>query len=317
MSKLDNELINMKNIAISGHINPDGDCVGACLGLYNYILKNFEGVNVDVYLEPIPAIFDFLKGSSDIKNQYNENNTYDLYIALDCSDIKRLGIFGDYYKKAKHTLCIDHHITNDESFADVCYIQPHRSSACELLYTLMDSEKINKDIAECIYTGMVTDSGVFQYGSTTSETMNIAGKMMDMGIDFPTIVNRVFFQKTFTQNKMLARAINNAKVAADGKILYSIVTKKEMDECNAKPKDLEGCVSHLRSTKGVVASVLMYQNPEGTFKVSLRSEKETDVASIAAKFGGGGHKNAAGCTILENPEEKMKEIVSMIEKELN
>ena len=149
-----------------------------------------------LYLEPIPNIFKFLNFSSEIRSDYEESVVFDLFIAMDCGDEKRLGNAARYFQEAKHTACIDHHVSN-QSFAEENYIFPDASSTCELICELLDTEKITKEIAECLYTGMVTDTGVFQYSCTSSSTMNMAGMLMDKGIDFTKIVDEAFNQKTY------------------------------------------------------------------------------------------------------------------------
>ena len=183
MSKLDTVLAGKTSVGIAGHVRPDGDCVGSTLAVYNYIRFYYPKVDVRLYLEPIPNIFKFLAHSSDIRNEYTDEITFDLFIAEDCGDTGRLGNAAKYFEHAAHTFCIDHHVSN-QAFADDNYIFPDASSTCELVFELMDEEKITKEIAECLYTGMVHDTGVFQYSCTSAKTMNIAGRLMDKGIDY-------------------------------------------------------------------------------------------------------------------------------------
>ena len=157
MKKLDEILAGKKSVGLAGHVRPDGDCVGSTLGVYNYIRKYYPDVDVRLYLEPIPNIFKFLNFSSEIRSDYEESVVFDLFIAMDCGDEKRLGNAARYFQEAKHTACIDHHVSN-QSFAEENYIFPDASSTCELICELLDTEKITKEIAECLYTGMVTDT---------------------------------------------------------------------------------------------------------------------------------------------------------------
>ena len=182
-----NELIAASNtIAISGHIRPDGDCVGSCMAVYNYIKTYYPSADVHVYLDPIPNIFKFLKNADKIEDIHtvSEDTVFDLYIALDCSDGNRLGDAFAFFEKAKHTICIDHHLTNG-GFSEFSYIIPDDSSTCELVYNQFGKDKITKDIAECLYLGIVHDTGVFQYSCTTEATMAAAGYLMTKGIDYP------------------------------------------------------------------------------------------------------------------------------------
>lgn len=181
-------LEGVQTVAIAGHVRPDGDCVGSCLATYNYIKDNYPKIEVALYLQPIPNIFKFLSRADEIMHSCEEDKTYDLFIAQDCGDLKRLGDAAKYFETAKKTICVDHHVSND-NFADENYIFPYASSASELVFGLIGEKSITKKIAECIYVGMVHDTGVFQYSCTSAKTMEIAGKLMEMGIDFSKIVD--------------------------------------------------------------------------------------------------------------------------------
>ena len=172
MTNFDDFLAEVHTVAIGGHIRPDGDCVGSCLATYNYIKTWYPDIYVTVYLEPIPNIFKFMARSNEIVSDFSGDTVYDLFIAQDCGDTGRLGGAAHFFEQAKHTVCVDHHISN-QSFAQDNYIFPQASSASELVYELLPKERITKEIAECIYTGMVHDTGVFQYSCTSRKTMEI------------------------------------------------------------------------------------------------------------------------------------------------
>lgn len=315
MLSLEKVLEGVKTVAIAGHVRPDGDCVGSCLATYNYIKTYYPEIAVDLYLEPIPNLFKFLTSSAEIKNTCDTDMAYDLFIAQDCGDIDRLGQAGKYFQTAKKTVCIDHHKSN-QSFADENYIFPQASSTSELVYELMDESKITKEIAECIYVGIIHDTGVFQYSSTSSKTMTIAGKLMDLGIDYPTIVNDTFFVKTFEQNRIFGHALLKAERFLDNRCIYVCLTREEMEQYDVLPKHLEGIVSQLRSTKDIEVAIFLYQNDEDGYKVSMRSGKVVDVAEIAVKYGGGGHAKAAGVTMYGEEAEIRELLLKEVELQL-
>ena len=160
---LNKVLENVSTIAIGGHVRPDGDCVGSCVGLGQYIRENYSDKIVDIYLKDIPESFLFLKGTETILESVDdEEKVYDLFISLDCGDTDRLEYSKTLFNKAKHTFCVDHHISNI-GFADVNHIVPEASSTSELVYGLLDEEKISQNVAEALYLGIVHDTGVFQY----------------------------------------------------------------------------------------------------------------------------------------------------------
>lgn len=184
---------------------------------------------------------------------------------------------------------------------------PEASSTCELVYDLLPKERITKEIAESLYTGIVTDTGVFQYSCTSESTMRAAGDLMSRGIDFTGIVDRVFFQKTFVQQRIMGRALLNARlyVRGDLRIVASVLTPEDMAECGALPKHLEGIVSRLQNTKDVEASLFLYPMEDGVYKVSFALQKMVDAAAIAVKYQGGGHVRAAGCSLSGEDPWKM------------
>lgn len=308
-------LKGVKKVGMAGHIRPDGDCVGSCLGLYTYIKRNFKDIQVDLYLEPIPEKFEFLKYSEEIKNEFSKEIQYDLFISLDSSELDRLGMFITYFEKAKKTLCIDHHISNSK-FADENIVYPTYSSASEVVYTLLDEEKIDYDIACALYLGIVHDSGVFKYSNTSAQTMCIAGKLMEMGIPFTSIIDDTFYSKTYIQNQILGRALSESVVFYEGKCIFSIIRKNIMDFYGIDSKDLDGIVEQLRITKGVECAIFLYEVSELEYKVSLRSKELLDVSVIATHFGGGGHIRAAGFNMKGTPHDVINNISEQISLQL-
>lgn len=313
--KLDSIIDGKHTIGIAGHVRPDGDCVGSTLAVYNYIKENIPSADVRLYLEPIPNIFKFLKRSEEIRNEYTDDLRFDLFIAMDCGDMGRLGKAASYFQEAESTFCIDHHVSN-QVFADTNYIFPEASSTCELVFELMEEDKITKEIAECLYTGMVHDTGVFQYSCTSAKTMNIAGILMEKGIDYPKIVDETFYTKTYNQNRILGQALIDSRLYLNGKCIVSVITDEQMKQYDVLPKHLDGIVNQLRVTKDVVVAVFLYQNEDGSFKVSTRANGSFNVAELAAQFGGGGHVKAAGFSMDGESEEIISQIVEEIGKRL-
>lgn len=308
---LDEILEGKHNIALGGHIRPDGDCVGSCMGLYLYMKEYYPDVTAHVYLEEIPASFRLIEGTEDIRTEAPENEVYDLFICLDCGDEDRLGFSRNLYENAAETVCIDHHISND-SFADNNYIVPDASSTSELVYRLIGSEKIDKNIAAALYMGIAHDTGVFQYSCTSPETMEIAADLMRKGINFSEIIDKTFYEKTYIQNQIMGRALLESMLIMDKKCIVSVIKKKSMDFFKAKPSDLEGIVSQLRETTGVEVAIFLHELSPQKFKVSLRSKEIVDVSKIAKFFGGGGHIRAAGVTMEGSSHDVINNITAQV-----
>lgn len=312
---LNRALTKAKTVAIGGHIRPDGDCVGSCMGLYLYIKDKYSNLDVDLYLEDIPESFKkFFPSTNEILHEIKEIK-YDLFISLDCADGNRLGFSNVLFEKAKETLCVDHHVSN-HAFADENYIIPEASSTAELVYRLLDKENITSEIAEFLYLGIVHDTGVFQYSSTSPETMEAAADLMRKGVRANEIIDKTFYEKTYVQNKILGKAIEESYLLAEDKVIVSCITKEMMDDYGAIPKDLEGIVSQLRVTKGVEVAVFLYEIGKDEFKVSLRATNDVDVSKIAEIFGGGGHKKAAGVSIKGTSKDIVEQLVKYIQAQL-
>lgn len=314
MTRLEAYAEQAGSIVILGHVNPDGDCAGSCLAVYNYLKDVFPEKTVDVYLEPVSRKFAYLAGYDQIQNERNEK-TYELCICMDSSDKERLGALGSYFDTAERTLCIDHHVTN-KGYADDNIIDGAASSTCELLFTLLEEEKVSRAVAECIYTGLVHDTGVFKHSNTTQRTMETAGKMIEKGIDFGRIVDDSFFTKTYYQTQILGRALLESVLFMDGQCIFTVIRKKDMDFYNVDKSDLDGIVDQLRVIEGVEAAIFLYEVDIQTYKVSMRSNRRVDVSRIAQYFGGGGHVRAAGCTMSGSPHDVINNLSEHIEKQL-
>lgn len=302
-------------VAIGGHIRPDGDCVGSCMGLYQYIRLYYPQIKTDVYLEEIPDRFRFIKATEEIKYRISEGQIYDLFICLDCGDAERLGFSKPLFESAEKTFCIDHHVSN-EAFADENHIVPEASSTAELVYGLLDDEKITTEIAECLYLGIAHDTGVFQYSCTAPETMEVAANLMRKGINASEIIDETFYEKTYAQNQALGRALLDSTLCMEGKCIVSAFSKEMQDFYGVEPKDLEGIVGQMRVTKGVEVAVFLYELEKNEYKISLRASGNVDVSKIAGHFGGGGHKKAAGLTTKGNVKDIINQVTEQIQAQL-
>lgn len=309
------QLIKEANtIGISGHVRPDGDCVGSCMGMYNYIKDQYPNKEVHVILQTIPKTFSFLANTSVIEPEedYNPIVSYDLFIALDCAASDRLGNSYKGFEIAKKTMCIDHHHSNSE-FADYSYIIDDESSTCELLYNQFDKERITKAIAECLYVGIIHDTGVFQYSCCTSNTMKAAGFLMDIGIDYPRICTDTYFQKSNKQHKMMGQALTDSKMYLNNQIIASVTRQSDLAKYDALPRQLEGIVQEMRNTTGVEVAIYLYETAPGEYKGSTRATGDVDLTILCGMYGGGGHKKAAGFSVQTNdPWGEIDKIVNIL-----
>lgn len=314
MTLLEQLLETTGSVAILGHVRPDGDCMGSTLGLYNYIRAVYPDKKATVYLEEGSPKFAYLKGFDQIRHQPDQE-VYELCVCLDSGDEERLGPFGCYLKNAEKSICLDHHITNTR-YAQINLVEENASSTCEVLFGQLNEEKIDKDAAECLYTGIIHDTGVFKYSCTSARTMEIAGKLMAKGVDFGTIIDDSFYKKTYIQNQILGRALLESITFLNGKCIFSAIRKAEMEFYGVTGKDMDGIIDQLRLTEGVEVAIFLYQTGAQEFKVSMRSQNLVDVSRIASFFGGGGHVKAAGCTMSGSIHDVINNLSAHIAKQL-
>ena len=303
-----------KRIGISGHIRPDGDCVGSCLALYQYLHKCMPEAEVKVFLEKPADIFREIKGFDLIDSEFGNQASFDVFFALDCGQ-DRLGGAEPYFAQAAKKINIDHHVSNS-GCGDVNYIMPQVGSTCELIYDLIDLDKLDKDMAMAIYIGMIHDTGVFQYSNTTPATLEKAAKLISYGFDFPGLIEETFYQKTYLQSQIMGRALMESVRFMDGQCIVSVIDRKTMDFYQVDSKDLEGIVNQLRNIKGVHCAIFMYETAPLEYKVSLRSDEKVDVAKVASRFGGGGHVRAAGCSMKGTSHDCINNLSLHIEEQL-
>lgn len=306
------ECKDARRIGISGHVRPDGDCVGACLALWQYLSKCLPEAYVRVFLERPEDIFAEIKGFGEIDWDFGEEEPFDVFFALDTS-VDRLGEAEKYFKAARKTVNIDHHVSN-RGGGQQNYVDPQVGSTCELVYDLMEESRLDRELAKAIYVGMIHDTGVFQYSNTTPATLEKGAKLISYGFDFSKLVRETFYQRTYVQAQIMGRALMESVRFMDGRCIVSVIERKTMEFYEVEPGDLNGIVNQLLNIEGVDCAIFMYQTGVMEYKVSLRSSEKVNVAQIAAYFGGGGHVRAAGCTMSGTFHDCVNNLSVHIEK---
>lgn len=313
---LDNILEKIKNaekIVILTHETPDGDAIGSSLAMK--IALNKLGKNADVIIKEFPRVFDFLAGREQVKEN-SEIEQYDLAIALDCADFKRL-IGNEYFENAKQTIVIDHHGSN-QMYGDINFVNPVSPACCQILigmFRYFDIE-IDKELGTCILTGIITDTGGFRYSGVTPETFEFTADLLQEGVNVSDIYKRVLETKTKPNFELMKKTIDRMEFLEDGKITFSYITDKDFEEVNAGIGDHEGLVEIGRDIEGVEVSVFVRQkeNEENTYKVSMRSNDYVNVSDVCLMFGGGGHEKAAGALIQGSLEQVKQKIINELKK---
>ncbi len=307
------EINNANDVIILTHEDPDGDAIGSSLALY-LALKQY-GKNVDIVIPEYPRLYEFLPGIKEIKKE-GKNEKYDLAIALDCTDIKRLNGFSNYFENAKSTVSIDHHDINT-MFADFNFVNPDSPACCQILITILEyfNVEITKDIGTCLLAGIITDTGGFKYPKTTVETFEFAAWLLKKGVNVSEIYEKVLQIKSKPNFLLTKLAYERLEFLENDKIAFTYISKQDEKDTMVEKGDYEGIVDIGRVVEGVEVSILLKES-ENAYKVSLRSNKYVNVSDIALLFGGGGHIRAAGCIISGNIDQIKQKLVSQIKKYL-
>ena len=305
-----------QTIVILGHVRPDGDCVGSCTGMYNYIIDNYPGKQVDIYLGAFDDKFLFLRGADTICHEVRPDRSYDLCLALDCASTDRFGEFSVYYETAKKKVAIDHHASNP-GYGDICLVRPEASAACEAIYGILERDKISKYCAESLYLGIVHDTGVFKHSNTTKETMCVAGDLIALGANPQKTIDDTFYSKTHMQNQILGQALLNSHMELDGQCIVTCLRKEVFDHYHASSVDVDGVVDQIRITRGIEVAVFYYEYEPDVYKFSLRSNEKVDVSKIALTHEGGGHIRAAGFSLAGEQSQVEADVLEQIRQALN
>lgn len=315
--KLNDIIKNTKNILIISHINPDGDTLGSMSALSNMIYKNFKKRPETMIISKIPKHYEFLSGISDAKpiSEYDKSRVYDLVILVDVAALDRIGVAQIFYEKAKVKITIDHHKTNNYD-ADYRFIESSASSTGEVIYNLAKkcNWKTDLDIANALYTAILTDTGGFRFNNTSSEVLKIASELVESGVKPFDVYKKCYETKTKEMVMFQANCLCNANFVYDDKIVYSIIYKKDFEKYKSSEDFTDGLVEALRSINSTQVAFIVKEIDNKVFKVSLRSKK-VDVAKVSAVFSGGGHTLAAGCTIKNSAKDVVKKIIDEIVKQ--
>ena len=326
VSKIRTNLSDRKKIVIIPHISPDADALGSCLAIYHFFKKNHK---VDI-ISPneYSEVLKFLPGENTISrfDSYQDKcvkliSNAEIIFILDFNNLNRVRKLSPYIKKSKAIkIMIDHHESPDD-FATYAYCDPSMSSTCEIIYNFLseyDKNLIDKDIAQCIYTGIVADTGSFRFPSTSSNTLKIASELIDLGVEIDHIYQNLFNNYQFSRLKLLGKTLENFKKVKDLPVMYSLLSDEDQKNNNYKKGDTEGFVNFGLSIEGILCSVIMVEKKdEGVVKLSFRSKGEISVNDFAANFfNGGGHIHAAGgisyLSLAETEEKFLKDILTHI-----
>lgn len=296
-----------------GHVIPDGDCIGSLLGLYWGLRSLGKEVVLGLH-DPVPPIYRYLPGSDRLAPLPADGALPPAAIFLDCSDEERAGqSVQERLKDRSLTINIDHHATNP-SYGDYNYIESEAAATAELVYFLLKELEIEITpvMAECLYAGLVMDSGRFMYSSTRPETLEVAAELLRTGVNLERARIELFESKPREEVLLLTQALQNLAWDESGRIAWMTLAYDDVARIGALNLHPEGIINYTRSIAGVEVGLLIREISPGLCKIGFRSKGTVDVASLAARLGGGGHRQAAGASLEGNLNQVTQQVVQMV-----
>lgn len=322
MEQIIHQIKNSSHLLIASHAQPDGDAVGSLIALGLAIGR--LNIKSTLYNEsPIPAVYRFLPSVARIVRHIKKANTYDTAIILDCGDLSRIGEVSTAVSQIPFIINIDHHISNTR-FGNRQLLDTSACSTAEVVYRLIKalSVSIDKAIATCLYTGILTDTGSFRFSNTNQAAFAISEEMAELGVEPYGVAQHVYGTYSLGRIKLLNLALDSIEISENGKLSMMTITKGMLAETDTQPEDVDGMINYARRIKNVKVAALIQEIQNGTegsghinrYHVSLRSDGTVDVATIASSFGGGGHVNAAGFQIESSLTNLKNEMITLAEK---
>ncbi len=320
-NKIISTLKKNDSIVIFMHTNPDGDAIGSALALYGFLKKKNKQVHCFLPTQSnlYNSKFSFLPYLEAFENK-QALARYDVAVAVDCSDAKRLSEENfKVFQKAKTKVAIDHHLSH-EKFAQITLCQPDAASTTEVIYKLLkkyDEKNIDYDIALLLYTGLVTDSGSFSFSNTTYQSHIIAAQLLRYKIDVGFVSKKVLKDIPINLFHLRNRVLSKAQFHNDNKIAIINFDIEDFIKTNTTEFDTEGIINGILDINTVEIAISIATIKEKSYKISLRTKDKINAAEIAKSFGGGGHASAAGCRLYGYYEDIYNKILSIATEKLN
>lgn len=320
IQELDALLKDSKTVLLTPHIGPDGDALGAMLAFYHGVRKAYPHLEIHpVMTGRLPEVYRFMPGSElvrDLEKETGFHACYDLAVSFDCGAKDRLAEAEKYFDAAKMSVNIDHHVSNNR-YGKLNIVVDTASASGEVVADLLEGLGVamDRDIAINVYTAIVTDTGGFKYSNTTAKLLRLAANLVEVGADPEIIHKKVYEECTLSQIRLQAEAVHQLQLNADHTVAWTYISRQMLDRLKAEDEYIDGIVERLRQIDTVLIAAVFKERRDGNIKVSLRSDShQIDVSEIMARFGGGGHKMAAGCTIPFPYDEAKKQLLPMLDK---
>jgi bifunctional oligoribonuclease and PAP phosphatase NrnA len=286
------EIEQRDRFLLTSHARPDGDAIGSALACFQVLRAMGKDAEV-VLRDGVPRIYQPLPFAEQVVQTERVNGDYGAAIILECDSIQRTRLLG---LESRFLINIDHHLSG-RPFADVNWIDPKAVATAEMVYRLAREAgvTISPEIATCLYTAVLTDTGSFMFEGTNEHTFELARDLVLAGADPAHCARNVYFGHSTAKMRLLGAALSH--LHREGPLAWISVTQEQMLRCHAKEEDCEGLVNYALSMQGVEVALFFRELPDGRFRVSLRSKGKLDVAAVAQRFAGGGHQCASGCAL--------------------
>lgn len=302
------ELSSASSVLIGTHLNPDGDALGSALAL-SHLLDGMGIYNEVLNHHLPPANLEFLPGVSRVR-QEPKREKFDLCVVLDLDSMERLGNVEPFFAGCTRLVVIDHHLPH-QAPGDLRIVDTDASATAAILTEMLleTGARITPEMATCLLTGIVTDTGSFRFRNTTVEALTLAARLLELGGDINLVSEEIFQRKPLSSARLLGFMLERMVLEADDRIAYSVLDSHDFEITGARDENTEGFVNELLSIRTVQIAALIREPKPGRIRISLRSRGDFDIAEVARQFGGGGHKNAAGCAFDGHPEEAVTGLV--------
>lgn len=302
-------------VALACHLNPDADALGSMLGLSNFLRARGVRTMGSFANEPfdLPRWVSHLPGAEHLVPPDRFPAEPGVMVTCDCASFDRLGVLGGAASLATELIWIDHHRSND-GFGTVRLVDPDASSTCEMVFRLIEAMggEFDRDVAVCLYAGLVTDTGRFQYQATTPETLRIAARLREHDFDHAGLVRAMYEDNDPAFLRLLGTALRRMTEVPEASVVWTYLTLADLADAGVAPGDTDDVIDVLRTARDVDVAAVLKQQRDGRFKVSVRSRGGHDLSAVASAFGGGGHRLAAGYTSEHGPEGTIERLVAAL-----
>lgn len=300
-----------RKFLIACHVRPDGDTLGSALAVANALRQMDKDVTV-LAVDGVPELYSFLPNSEEVVKETADRD-FDVSIVVDCDGIERVGDAFEAVRSARYIIAIDHHAYSPP-FGNLGLYDSSAAATAEIALDLIDrlGVMLDENMATCLMTGIVSDTGAFRFANVTPRTFLCAARLTSAGASPSAIAKLIYESRSPSSTKLLGMALAGLKMDDDGKLVWSTLSQDDFKKAGASDADTDGIINHITAIKGAEVALLFREAPDGATVVSLRSKGPMDARDIAKLYGGGGHAAAAGCTVQDSLIESERIVIEEV-----